>query len=135
MKNLTAKRLWDREYKHRCHSDVETIEFFKGLKELIITRLSIIKDEPQFQSDFGLNTYRFWKKMKEPKWATVSYPLNDFQNTSNYSAPKKKSDGLQSIDRVDKETELGKSWLPFQPKKDVFFGLIKKPILDVIALR
>ena len=103
MTKFQAEKLLDQEYKYGFHSDVEAIEFPKGLNESVITRLSKIKDEPQFLLDFRLKAYKYWKKMTEPKWATVSYPPIDFQNIRYYSAPKKKGDGPKVLKKSTKK--------------------------------
>ena len=49
----------------------------------------------------GLKAYKNWQKMKEPKWANVTYKPIDYQALSYYAAPKKKS--KKSLDEVDPE--------------------------------
>jgi Fe-S cluster assembly protein SufB len=50
--------------------------------------------------EYRLKAFRIWQKMKEPKWADVTYPEIDFQSISYYSAPKQKKK-LNSLDEVD----------------------------------
>jgi Fe-S cluster assembly protein SufB len=103
MEKPQSQLLTDREYQYGFSTDVETVEFAKGLNEDVIKKLSQIKDEPKFVLDFRLKAYRYWQKMDEPEWADVNYPSIDFQDIRYYSAPKKKTDGPKSLDEVDQE--------------------------------
>jgi Fe-S cluster assembly protein SufB len=92
-----------REYKYGFYTEVETEEFPKGLNEDVILRLSEIKKEPAFVTEYRLKAYRHWTKLKEPRWAHVHYPAIDYQDLRYYSAPKKKGEGPKSLDEIDKE--------------------------------
>jgi len=135
MTKFQAEKLLDQEYKYGFHSDVEAIEFPKGLNESVITRLSKIKDEPQFLLDFRLKAYKYWKKMTEPKWATVSYPPIDFQNIRYYSAPKKKGDGPKSLEEVDEEVlrTFERLGVPISEQKRVT-GVAVDAIFDSVSV-
>ena len=50
--------------------------------------------------DYRLRAFRAWLKMKEPRWADVTYPPIDFQAIVYYSAPKQKKK-FESLDEVD----------------------------------
>ena len=91
----------DQEYKYGFTTDVEQIKFEPGLDEEVITKLSNIKKEPKWLLDWRLKAYKNWQKMKEPKWANVTYKPIDYQALSYYAAPKKKS--KKSLDEVDPE--------------------------------
>jgi Fe-S cluster assembly protein SufB len=99
----TKPNLTDREYQYGFVTDIESVEFPKGLNEDVIRRLSAIKKEPEFILNFRLKAYRHWQTMEEPKWAEVSYPKIDFQDLRYYSAPKQKGEGPKSLAEVDKE--------------------------------
>jgi Fe-S cluster assembly protein SufB len=100
---LKSPELSDREYKYGFVTDVETVEFPKGLSEDVIRQLSAIKNEPDFVLEFRLKAFRHWLTMDEPTWADVQYPEIDFQDLRYYSAPKKKGNGPKSLDEVDQE--------------------------------
>lgn len=100
MKSLEA--LSNVEYKYGFKTEIESEQFAKGLNEDVIRLISAKKNEPQFMLDFRLKAYEHWLKMKEPKWANVSYPEINYQNIIYYSAPKKQ-DKLKSLDEVDPE--------------------------------
>ena len=51
-------------------------------------------------TDWRIEAFRVWEKMKEPEWANVTYPKPNFQEIAYYSAPKKKPK-LDSLDEVD----------------------------------
>lgn len=53
-------------------------------------------------TDWRIESYRAWEKMKEPEWANVRYQKPDFQAISYYSAPNKKPK-YDSLDEVDPE--------------------------------
>jgi Fe-S cluster assembly protein SufB len=95
--------LTDKKYKYGFYTDIETDQFPKGLNEEVIGRLSEIKGEPEFIRAYRIKAYRYWQKMREPRWAKLDYPVIDYQNIRYYSAPKKKGDGPKSLDEVDKE--------------------------------
>lgn len=94
-----------KDYKYGFVTAIETEDFPKGLDEGVIRRLSQIKEEPEFVTDFRLKAFAYWKTLKEPHWADVSYPPIDFQDIRYYSAPKKKSDknAVSSLEDVDQE--------------------------------
>ncbi len=88
--------------KYAFVSPVEMEDFPKGLSEDIVRLISERKEEPEFLMEFRLKAYRFWKTMREPKWAHVSYPPIDFQRLRYYSAPKQKTKP-KSLDEVNPE--------------------------------
>ena len=91
------------EYKYGFVTDIETADFPVGLNEQIIHKLSDLKREPDFVREFRLKAYRYWRTLKEPKWAKVSYPAIDFESIRYYSAPKtdKPEDAPRSLADVD----------------------------------
>jgi Fe-S cluster assembly protein SufB len=97
------EQLGSREYKYGFETNVESEDFPKGLSEDIVSRISDIKNEPDFVREFRLKAFRWWLTMEEPTWAHVSYPPVDFQALKYYAAPKKKGDGPKSLDEVDAE--------------------------------
>ena len=95
----------DQEYKYGFTTDVDQTKFEPGLDEEVITKLSKIKDEPQWLLDWRLKAFRKWKKMSEPTWAKIDYEPIDYQSLSYYAAPKqKKNDSLDDVDPEILET-------------------------------
>jgi Fe-S cluster assembly protein SufB len=90
------------DYKYGFVTDIETESIPKGLSEETVRLISEKKKEPKFLLDFRLKAFSAWQKMKEPRWANISYPEIDYQNICYYSEPKKKQK-LSSLDEVDPE--------------------------------
>ncbi|TVR84656.1 MAG: Fe-S cluster assembly protein SufB [Rhodospirillales bacterium] len=89
-------------YKYGFVTDIESETAPKGLNEGTIRFISAKKNEPGWLLDWRLRAYRHWLSMPEPKWAKVSFPPIDYQDSYYYSAPKTK-DGPKSLDEVDPE--------------------------------
>ena len=66
----------------------DTEDFEPGLTEDIVKRLSAIKNEPEWVTEFRLKAFAHLQTIKEPTWAEVSYAPIDYQALSYYSAPK-----------------------------------------------
>lgn len=92
-----------KEYKAGFITDIEADSLPPGLNEDVVREISRIKDEPEFMLEWRLQAYRYWLTMETPQWAHVDYPPINYQEISYYSAPKKKTDGPQSLDEVDPE--------------------------------
>ncbi|WP_404401053.1 Fe-S cluster assembly protein SufB [Idiomarina seosinensis] len=93
----------ERKYDAGFISAIESETFAPGLDEDVIRRLSAMKDEPEWMTEWRLQAYRRWLKMEEPDWAHVDYPKIDYQSISYYSAPKSMKDKPKSLDEVDPE--------------------------------
>ncbi len=92
-----------RQYDQGFVSDVEAVEFPKGLNEDIVRKISEIKNEPDFVLDFRLKAFRYWQKIEEPDWAHLEIAPIDYQDLRYYAAPKTSSDGPKSLDDIDDE--------------------------------
>lgn len=90
------------DYKYGFITDIENSQFPKGLSEDIVRKISAIKEEPQWLTDFRVNSYRHWLTMKMPNWAHLKIPVIDYNDIIYYSVPKKQSE-LKSLDEVDPE--------------------------------
>jgi Fe-S cluster assembly protein SufB len=93
----------EREYEAGFISDIESDTFEPGLDEDVIRRISALKNEPEWMTEWRLKAYRAWLEMDEPDWAHVDYPKMDYQAISYYSAPKSMKDKPKSLDEVDPE--------------------------------
>lgn len=96
------KELGTKEYKYGFYTDIESDTFPVGLNEDIVRAISKKKNEPEWMTNWRIDAYRAWEKMKEPDWANVKYPKPNFQDISYYSAPNKKPK-YDSLDEVDPE--------------------------------
>ena len=101
--SYSSEDLKNREYKYGFETEVETVQFPKGLSEEIIHKLSDIKNEPDFIREYRLKAYKHWKTLKEPEWAHLNYEKVDFNELTYYSAPKSQEDGPKSLDEIDPE--------------------------------
>lgn len=96
------KELETKEYEYGFYTDIESDTFPIGLNEEVVRAISLKKEEPEWMTEWRLESYRHWKEMVEPEWANVHYTKPDFQAISYYSAPSKKPK-YNSIDEVDPE--------------------------------
>ena len=96
------KELETKEYEYGFYTDIESDTFPVGLNEDIVRAISKKKEEPEWMTEWRLESFRYWKEMIEPEWANVHYEKPDFQNISYYSAPNKKPK-YDSLDEVDPE--------------------------------
>ena len=94
--------LENKEYEYGFYTDIESETFPVGLNEDIVRAISKKKEEPEWMTEWRLESFRIWKEMTEPDWANVHYEKPDFQAISYYSAPKSKPK-YNSLDEVDPE--------------------------------
>ena len=81
-------------------TDIEEDRFEAGLNEEVIRKLSKVKNEPEWMTDWRLKAFKKWQEMPLPQWADLKIPEIDFQAICYYSAPKKR-ENLKSLDEVD----------------------------------
>ncbi len=96
VKNQSGKN-----YEYGFTTDIESDTFAPGLSEDTVRLISAKKEEPEWMTEWRLQSFRMWQKMREPTWAMVDYPKIDYQSISYFSSPKSKSDGPKSLDEVD----------------------------------
>jgi Fe-S cluster assembly protein SufB len=96
------QELKTKEYAYGFYTEIESETFAKGLSEDVVRAISKKKNEPEWMTEWRLEAYRVWEKMKEPEWANVRYEKPKFQEIAYYSAPKAKPK-LNSLDEVDPE--------------------------------
>src|SRR5207237_3394473 len=89
------------QYKYGFETLIDSEKAPKGLSEDTIRFISAKKNEPEWMLAWRLEAYRRWMSMREPIWASVTYPKIDYQEIYYYSAPKKTT--LASVDEVDPE--------------------------------
>ena len=91
-----------KEYEAGFYTDIEYEDFPTGLSEEIVRMISAKKEEPEWMTNWRLESFRIWQKMEEPDWANIQYEKPDFQAIKYYAAPKVKPE-LASLDEVDPE--------------------------------
>lgn len=96
------KELETKEYEYGFYTDIESDTFPIGINEDVVRAISKKKEEPEWMTEWRLESFRYWQQMVEPDWANVHYEKPNFQNISYYSAPNKKPK-YNSIDEVDPE--------------------------------
>ena len=107
---------------------VDSEDFEPGLTEETVRKLSAIKNEPEWVTEFRLKAWEHLQKIKEPTWAHVNYAPIDYQALSYYSAPKfrNKEDIPQEI--LDTFEKLG---VPLH-ERDALLGIEKQDNKDII---
>lgn len=90
------------EYKYGFTTNIESDKAPNGISEEIIRFISAKKNEPDWMTEWRLDSYRKWLQMQEPEWANIHYTKPDFNAISYYAAPKPKKQ-LNSLDEVDPE--------------------------------
>ncbi|MBK7250477.1 MAG: Fe-S cluster assembly protein SufB [Gammaproteobacteria bacterium] len=93
--------LVSRTYQHGFVTDIESVSFPPGIDEDVVRRLSRIKREPSFLTEWRLKALRHWLTMREPHWGHARYEPIDYQAISYYSAPKINADAPKSLEEVD----------------------------------
>jgi Fe-S cluster assembly protein SufB len=111
-------------------TDSESFE--PGLSEDIVKKLSALKNEPEWVTEFRLKAFAHLQTIKEPTWANVNYNPIDYQALSYYSAPKyrNKEDIPQEI--LDTFEKLG---VPLH-ERDSLLGIENKDenIIPTVAV-
>ena len=79
---------FDNQYTAGFETFTDSDSFEPGLTEETVRKLSAIKNEPEWITEFRLKAFAHLQTIKEPTWAHVSYAPIDYQALSYYSAPK-----------------------------------------------
>lgn len=118
-----VSKLADNKYTAGFTTPIESESFEPGLNEDIIKRLSLLKNEPEWVTEFRLKAFEHLQTIKEPTWANVNYKPIDYQSLSYYSAPtiRSKEDIPQEI--LDTFEKLG---VPLH-ERDALLGVEKDP--------
>ncbi len=123
------------KYKYGFVTKIDNEKPKKGLNEDTIKFISLKKNEPDWMLDWRLKSYSKWKKMKEPKWANLSFPEIDYQDIYYYSAPKgfeKKPKDLSEVDPKLIET-YNKLGIPLEEQK-VLAGVAVDVVFDSVSV-
>lgn len=128
------EKLTKTEYKYGFSTDIEIDAAPKGLNEEIIRFISYKKNEPDFMLEWRLKAYRRWSKMKEPKWAFISYPPINYQDAIYYAAPKQKV-APKSLDEVDPKIleTFEKLGIPLEEQKRLV-GIAVDAVMDSVSV-
>jgi len=107
---------------------VDTEDFDPGLTEDIVKKLSALKNEPEWVTEFRLKAFAHLQTIKEPTWAHVKYAPVDYQSLSYYSAPK-----FRNKDEIPQEIleTFEKLGVPLH-ERDALLGIEKEDNKDII---
>ena len=116
-------------------TDIEQEYAPPGLNEDIVAFISRKKNEPEWLLEWRLKAYRHWLKMKEPRWAKVSYPEIDYQDICYYAAPKSDDDAPKSLDEVDPEllATYEKLGIPLH-EREILAGVAVDAVFDSVSV-
>ena len=65
----TVNAFQSRGYKEGFYTDIEAETFEPGLTEDTVRKLSAIKSEPEWMTEWRLKALRKWQDMQNPDWA------------------------------------------------------------------
>ena len=110
----------------------DTEDFEPGLTEDIVKKLSAIKNEPEWVTEYRLKAFAHLQTIKEPTWAHVNYAPIDYQALSYYSAPRFRNKDEIPPEILETFDKLG---VPLQ-ERDALLGLETKDpnIIPTVAV-
>jgi len=125
----------EQKYKYGFVTDIEEDRAPKGLSEDIIRFISAKKHEPEWLLEWRLKAYAHWQTMPEPKWAMVTFPPIDYQDSYYYSAPKSQADRPKSLDEVDPQLleTYKKLGIPLEEQK-MLAGVAVDAVFDSVSV-
>lgn len=111
---------------------VESEDFEPGLTEETILKLSALKAEPEWLTEFRLKAFEHLQDIEEPDWSAVDYPKIDYQSLRYYSAPKFRSEDDIPQEILDTFEKLG---VPLH-ERDALLGVEKTDsnIIPTVAI-
>ena len=119
---------FDNKYTAGFSTVTDTDDFDPGLSEEIVRKLSALKNEPEWVTEFRLNAFTHLQKIKEPEWANLNYNKVDLDSISYYSAPKYRSEDDIPQEILDTFDKLG---VPLH-ERDQLLGTAPKVAVDAV---
>ncbi len=126
------EELQDKEYEQGFYTDIEYEDFPIGINEEIVRLISEKKNEPEWMTEWRLEAFRMWTKMKEPHWANLKYEKPDFQSIKYFAAPKKKLESMNEVDPELLET-FEKLGVPIEEQK-ALAGVAVDVVMDSVSV-
>lgn len=122
----------DTLYPEGFTTPVESEDFEPGLTKEIVLKLSALKQEPEWLTEFRLKAFDHLQDIEEPDWSAVDYPKIDYQALRYYSAPKFRSEDDIPQEILDTFEKLG---VPLH-ERDALLGVEKKDpkIIPTVAI-
>lgn len=122
------------EYQAGFSTDIESDALPPGLTEATVRAISAKKQEPEFLLEWRLEAFRHWQTLTQPHWASVQFPVIDYQKIVYYSAPKT-APNPKSLDEVDPELlrTYEKLGIPLQEQKRLT-GVAVDAVFDSVSV-
>ena len=122
----------DTLYPEGFTTPVESEDFEPGLTKDTILKLSALKAEPEWLTEFRLKAFDHLQGIKEPEWSAVNYDKIDYQALRYYSAPKFRSQEDIPQEILDTFEKLG---VPLH-ERDALLGLEEKDpkVIPTVAI-
>ena len=114
------------DYKFGWASELDEFRLPPGLDTTTVTKISSIKEEPEWLLMWRQSAFRCWSALEEPIWADIKMPKQDLQKISFFSKPKKKS--KEDIDPAVYE-EFDRLGIPLK-EQDWLAGVAVDAVLD-----
>ena len=135
-KNKYVKEVAERKYEYGFTTDIETEIIDVGLNEDVVRLISSKKGEPEWLLEFRLEAFRYWKTIKQPKWAHVSLPDIDYQAISYYADPlkKRKDEGKKEIDPELMKT-FDKLGIPLEERMALSGQVAVDAVMDSVSVK
>jgi Fe-S cluster assembly protein SufB len=114
------------DYKFGWASELDEFRLPPGLDTTTVTKISSIKEEPEWLLMWRQSAFRCWSTLEEPIWADIKMPKQDLQKISFFSKPKKKS--KEDIDPAVYE-EFDRLGIPLK-EQDWLAGVAVDAVLD-----
>jgi Fe-S cluster assembly protein SufB len=132
--NINIKKFFLEPYKYGFTTNISNIEFPKGINEIVVRSITLLKEEPDFIEKFRYKAYKLWKKKKFPTWSNLTIAPIDFQSIVYYSIPEKVNNQKVSS-KMDQEllntfTKLGISL----EEKNECSGIALDIVFDSISI-
>ena len=90
--DLKKKLEKNSDYEYGFETTLDYEDFPLGLNEDIVREISKRKNEPEWMTNWRLESFKVWQKMEEPTWANIHYEKPKLQEIQFYAAPKKKKE-------------------------------------------
>lgn len=119
---------FDNKYTAGFSTVTDTEDFEPGLSEDVIRKLSALKGEPEWVTEFRLKAYAHLQEIKVPDWANVEYKQIDLNSISYYSAPKYRNKDEIPQEILDTFDKLG---VPLH-ERDQLLGTAPKVAVDAV---
>ncbi|WOX79403.1 Fe-S cluster assembly protein SufB [Candidatus Shikimatogenerans bostrichidophilus] len=87
-------KLKKKKYKYGFYTNIKSNTLSIGINKNIIKKISKLKNEPKWMTKWRLKSFKYWKKLKYPKWSNLNYKKINFNLISYFSEIIKKNNKL-----------------------------------------